>query len=141
MVGEYLKTRAHYNAYNPDTEYFITLEELLGWFEAVDSMYNDVCLHIISMLTHLGLSTDVLAYFTQNKKIDEREYKKRLDADLECFHCTSMSDRAQKSMKALKAHLLDHFEREKAKGLVQAKVKEKVLKQMAMAAEKKAKET
>ena len=42
LCGEGMKKARHYNSFHPKLGYFLHLDDVLGWFEAVDSVFNSV---------------------------------------------------------------------------------------------------
>lgn len=42
LCGDGLKKPRHYNSFHPKLGYFLHLDDVLEWFEAVDSVYRSV---------------------------------------------------------------------------------------------------
>lgn len=42
LCGDGLKKARHYNSFHPKLGYFLHLDDVLEWFEAVDSVYRSV---------------------------------------------------------------------------------------------------
>lgn len=87
-----MKLKKHYNSFHPSLGFFLHLQDVLSWFDAVPSYYRRMI------------------------KLDASQYEPLLkDSGLCCWRC----DRALGSMPRLKVHLHDEFNtlttREKAK--------------------------
>ncbi|KAJ7632564.1 HIT-like domain-containing protein [Roridomyces roridus] len=91
FCSDRLKNKKHYNSFHPKLGFFISLDEVLSWFEATPSYYS-------SMI-----------------KLDEKQYEPILKEDLVCWRC----HKSMKNIPTLKAHLQEEWEtqarREKAK--------------------------
>jgi len=82
-----LKNKKHYNSFHPGLGYFLHLDDVLEWFEAVES------------------------HWKKTSQLNSKDYDPNLKEALQCWRC----DEVLKTVPVLKDHLKDHFEADVAK--------------------------
>ncbi|KAJ3486610.1 hypothetical protein NLI96_g4134 [Meripilus lineatus] len=86
-----MKVKKHYNSFHPKLGFFLSLDDVLSWFDATPS------------------------YFQTVSQLKKTEYEPYLKEDLSCFHCSE----SFKNMPKLKEHLQEEWnkmsKREKSK--------------------------
>ncbi|KAI5121693.1 hypothetical protein M0805_002768 [Coniferiporia weirii] len=85
LCGEGMKKPSHYNGFHPGIGYFLHLDDVLEWFEVVESRYNE------------------------NKQLSESHYRKKLTEELYCFHKYCLE--RPPDMRAMKEHLQEEFDK------------------------------
>ncbi|KAL1735303.1 hypothetical protein EV714DRAFT_200995 [Schizophyllum commune] len=111
MHSEHLKNKKHYNSFHPKLGFFIHLDDILDWFEAVPSVWR------------------------KNIELNPAFFEPLLKKDLECYYCYEEF----RNMPQLKKHLKEHWEKLKAAGIAQAQRKKK-FEEMMQASKKKKEE-
>ncbi|EKM76481.1 hypothetical protein AGABI1DRAFT_122637 [Agaricus bisporus var. burnettii JB137-S8] len=81
LVSEKLKHKKHYNSFHPKLGFFLHIDEVLTWFDAESTYYQNMIKHPFS------------------------KYEPLLKVPLSCFHCHS----EQKNIPTLKKHLQDEW--------------------------------
>ncbi|KAF9480107.1 hypothetical protein BDN70DRAFT_877992 [Pholiota conissans] len=104
LVSEKLKHKKHYNSFRPDLGFFIHLDDVLSWFEATHSYFEDVV-----------------------KQFKPSEYEAKLKEDLVCFRCYS----EMKNIPTLKAHLQEEWNKLERTARASAKRKHEIEKRQA----------
>ncbi|KAF5358183.1 hypothetical protein D9756_001624 [Leucocoprinus leucothites] len=83
LHSERMKNKKHYNSFHPKHGFFLHVDEVLAWFEAKPSYYQNIA------------------------KLSPNKYEPLLKEPLVCFHC----DVEKKNMPTLKAHLQEEWEK------------------------------
>ncbi|KXN82061.1 Aprataxin [Leucoagaricus sp. SymC.cos] len=96
LCSDRMKNKKHYNSFHPKLGFFLHIDEVLAWFEAVPSYYQDMA------------------------KLPRKEFENLLKNPLICFRCGVES----KNMPSLKAHLQKEWEKLKARAETRKKRKE-----------------
>jgi len=114
-----MKTKKHYNSFNPKHGFFLHLNDVLSWFDAEPSYYKTVRSHLytphpISCKQNIDRgvidsSGDLFAFLiTQMSKLKKSQYEPLLKDDLVCWRC----GHSFKNMPTLKAHLQEEWDQE-----------------------------
>lgn len=83
LCSERMKIKKHYNSFHPKLGFFLHVDQILSWFDAE------------------------ISYFENISKLLPTEYEHLLKKPLICFHC----DAEKKNMPTLKAHLKEEWEK------------------------------
>ncbi|CAK5264575.1 unnamed protein product [Mycena citricolor] len=83
LCSDRMKHKKHYNSFHPKLGFFLSLDEVLSWFDAEPSYFNSM-----------------------SQLEPKRHYEPMLKEDLVCWRCDSV----MKNMPTLKAHLQKEFE-------------------------------
>ncbi|KAI5899662.1 uncharacterized protein SCHCODRAFT_02484815 [Schizophyllum commune H4-8] len=108
MQSEHLKNKKHYNSFHPKLGFFIHLDDILDWFEAVPSVWR------------------------KNIELNPAFFEPLLKKDLECYHCYEEF----RNMPQLTKHLKEHWEKLKAAGIAKMQRKKMIEDAMQAAKEK-----
>ncbi|KAH9484331.1 Aprataxin [Psilocybe cubensis] len=110
LISEKMKHKKHYNSFHPKLGFFLHIDDVLSWFDAVPSFYSNLI-----------------------KDFKPSKYEPILKESLRCFHCNE----EMKNMPTLKAHLQEEWNKLERRGKEIAKRKRKHEQTRASSASKK----
>lgn len=110
-----LKNKKHYNSFHPKLGFFLHLNDVLEWFDGVDS-HHQMVIKPIARYTPSKLTALIDSQMSQ---LPTSQYEPLLKESLQCWRCHA----SQKNIPALKDHLEGEWKREKEKALLHQKRK------------------
>ncbi|KAF9069943.1 hypothetical protein BDP27DRAFT_666644 [Rhodocollybia butyracea] len=111
LCSERLKNKKHYNSFHPKLGFFLHIDDVLSWFDAAPSYYDEM------------------------SKLDTHAYEKLLKEDLICWNCEA----PMKNIPTLKSHLQEEWDKLAKREKARAERKRKLCNDEAEHADKKSK--
>jgi aprataxin len=106
LVSEKLKHKKHYNSFHPKLGFFLHIDEILSWFDAESTYYQNVSLSSDGLFLPKYQPILTKAVFQQKMvKLSSTKYEPLLKSSLSCFRCHS----EQRNIPTLKKHLQDEW--------------------------------